>query len=85
MYLLEKSPLRVSSRLCDSTHSLEGALSADAQDRIFPYLRQISLPLGKVLYESGGTLRKLPCWILRLIVVCPGAQKVTSLSCTLTA
>ncbi len=38
---------------------LLAALPTDAQDRLFPYLKQISLPLGKVLYESGGTLRQV--------------------------
>jgi CRP-like cAMP-binding protein len=38
---------------------LLAALPAAAQDRLFPYLKQKSLPLGKVLYESGGTLRQV--------------------------
>jgi CRP-like cAMP-binding protein len=36
---------------------LLAALSSDVQDRIFPYLELIPLPLGKVLYESGDALR----------------------------
>jgi CRP-like cAMP-binding protein len=33
------------------------SLPADARERLFPYLRLVELPLGKVLYESGGLLR----------------------------
>ena len=36
---------------------LLAALSEDAQSRLFPYLKKISLPLGKVLYESGDVMR----------------------------
>jgi len=36
---------------------LLGALSAEVQDRLFPHLEAVPLPLGKVLYESGDTLR----------------------------
>jgi CRP-like cAMP-binding protein len=32
-------------------------LSTEAQDHLFPHLEPISLPLGKVLYESGDALR----------------------------
>jgi len=32
------------------------ALPAEVQDRLFPHLELIPLPLGKVLYESGDTL-----------------------------
>jgi len=37
-------------------HLLE-ALSREAQERLFSHLEWVSLPLGKVLYESGDTLR----------------------------
>jgi CRP-like cAMP-binding protein len=33
------------------------ALPTDVRDRLFPYLELVPLPLGKVLYESGDTLR----------------------------
>jgi len=33
------------------------ALPADERKRFFPHLRLVELPLGKVLYESGGPLR----------------------------
>jgi len=35
---------------------LLAALPAEVQHRLFPHLELISLPLGKVLYESGDTL-----------------------------
>jgi CRP-like cAMP-binding protein len=35
------------------------ALPPDARERLFPHLRLIELPLGKVLYESGGPLRHI--------------------------
>ena len=33
------------------------ALPPDVQGRLFPYLEPVDLPLGKVLYESGDTMR----------------------------
>lgn len=33
------------------------ALPADARERLFSHLKLVELPLGKVLYESGGLLR----------------------------
>ncbi len=36
---------------------LLAALSTDIQNRLFPSLELVPLPLGKVLYESGDTLR----------------------------
>ena len=33
------------------------ALPADAQSRLFPHLELVDLPFGRVLYESGDTLR----------------------------
>ncbi len=36
---------------------LLAALSAEVQNRLFPHLELVLLPLGKVLYESGDTLR----------------------------
>lgn len=35
---------------------LLSALSEEAQQRIFPHLELVTLPLGKVIYESGDTL-----------------------------
>lgn len=36
---------------------LLAALPVEVQERLFPHLEQVSLPLGKVLYESGDTMR----------------------------
>jgi CRP-like cAMP-binding protein len=36
---------------------LLGLLSAEAQQRLFPFLEEVSLPLGKVLYEPGDKMR----------------------------
>src|ERR1041384_2759179 len=36
---------------------LLAALPADVQERLFPHLEAVELPLGKVLYESGDALR----------------------------
>jgi CRP-like cAMP-binding protein len=38
-------------------NQLLAVLSADARSRLFPYLELVDMPLGEVLYESGGTLR----------------------------
>ena len=43
-----KSPLQ---------NHLLAALPVDVQERLFPHMELIELPLGKVLYESGDTLR----------------------------
>ena len=37
-------------------NQLLAAMPVDVQDRLFPYLELVALPLGKVLYESGDTL-----------------------------
>ena len=36
---------------------LLAALSGDVQERLFPHMEWVELPLGKVLYESGDTMR----------------------------
>lgn len=36
---------------------LLAALPAEVRERLFPYLEPVPMPLGKVLYESGDTLR----------------------------
>ncbi len=36
---------------------LLGALPVEVQERLFPYLDQVPMPLGQVLYESGDILR----------------------------
>lgn len=40
-----------------TTNRLLNALSPEVQQRIFPQLKYTALPLGKVLYESGGVLQ----------------------------
>lgn len=39
------------------TNRLLAALPAESQQRLFKYLELVSLPLGKVMYESGETMR----------------------------
>jgi CRP-like cAMP-binding protein len=36
---------------------LLAALSPEERERVFPHLRRVSMPLGKVLYESGDALK----------------------------
>ena len=38
-------------------NQLLAVLPAEVQDRLFPHLELVDLPLGKVLYESGDTMR----------------------------
>lgn len=45
------------SRSTPTQNHLLAALPADLQARIFPLLEPVDLPLGKVLYESGDTMR----------------------------
>ncbi len=35
---------------------LLAALPGEVQDRLFPHIELVTLPLGKVLYESGDAL-----------------------------
>ncbi|WP_290887448.1 cyclic nucleotide-binding domain-containing protein [Arenimonas sp.] len=44
-------------RSTPTQNHLLAALPADVQARIFPLLEPVDLPLGKVLYESGDTMR----------------------------
>jgi CRP-like cAMP-binding protein len=57
---------------------LLAALPAEAQDRLFPLLELVSMPLGKVLYESGDTLRHVyfptDCIVSLLYVMESGAS-----------
>lgn len=39
-----------------TANRLLAALPAEVQTRLFPYLKLVTLPLGKVLYESGDTM-----------------------------
>lgn len=51
----------MASRVSETPHPeqnrLLAALSATERERLFPHLQRVSLPLGEVLYESGGQLR----------------------------
>src|SRR5665811_1445507 len=38
---------------------LLAALPAEAQQRLFPYMKLVDLPLGKVIYESGDALHNV--------------------------
>ena len=54
------------------------ALSADEYERLFPLLEQVSMPLGEVLYESGGELHyayfPIDCIVSLLYVLENGAS-----------
>ncbi|TBU92020.1 Crp/Fnr family transcriptional regulator [Stutzerimonas kirkiae] len=47
----------MSERYTPQQNHLLAALPAEVQQRLFPHLESVPLPLGKVLYESGGTMR----------------------------
>ena len=47
----------MSTRKSPTQNHLLAALPAEVSERIFPHLELISMPLGEVLYESGGELR----------------------------
>jgi CRP-like cAMP-binding protein len=47
----------LSEQACPQQNYILAALHADAQARLFPHLQLVHLPLGKVLYEPGDTLR----------------------------
>ncbi len=57
---------------------LLGALSAEIQQRLFPHLELMAMPLSKVLYESGDTLRYVyfptDCIVSLLYVMESGAS-----------
>ncbi len=42
-----------------AANRLLGALSEEVRERLFPALEQVDLPLGRVIYESGGAQRHL--------------------------
>ncbi len=46
----------MSTPITPQQNHLLAALSADVQGRLFPHLEAMSLPLGRVLYESGDAL-----------------------------
>ncbi len=57
---------------------LLAALSAAEAERVFPHLQSVPMPLGKVLYESGDTLRHVyfpaDCIVSLLYVMEDGAS-----------
>ncbi|ROQ20773.1 CRP-like cAMP-binding protein [Marinimicrobium koreense] len=59
-------------------NQLLAALSPDVQQRIFPHLEEIDLPLGKVLYEPGDKMRHVyfpaDCIVSLLYVMESGAS-----------
>ena len=56
---------------------LLAALAPAERERIFPHLQLVDMPLGKVLYESGDTLRYVyfpaDCIVSLLYVLADGA------------
>jgi CRP-like cAMP-binding protein len=64
-------------------NQLLAALPAAAQDRIFSYLQELSLPLGKALYESGDRMRQVyfpvDCIVSLLYVMEDGASAEISI------
>jgi len=59
-------------------NNLLAGLSLEERNRLFPHLQLVSMPLGKVLYESGSTLRHvyfpLDCIVSLLYVMENGAS-----------
>ncbi len=59
-------------------NQLIAALTAGVQDRLFPKLERVNLPLGKVLYESGDVLKHVffptDCIVSLLYVMENGAS-----------
>jgi len=57
---------------------LLAALAPEERERIFPHLQLVEMPLGKVLYESGDTLRHVyfptDCIVSLLYVLADGAS-----------
>lgn len=47
----------MSRTLSPNKNYLLAALPVEVKERLFPYLEEVRMPLGKVLYESGDTLR----------------------------
>jgi len=52
-----KVPTPAPSSQSPQKNQLLSALSAEARERVFPHLKPVPMPLGKVLYEPGDTLR----------------------------
>jgi CRP-like cAMP-binding protein len=54
---MRHSPTPAIERLPPTHNRLLNLLSREARERLFPHLKAITLPLGKVLYESGDVLQ----------------------------
>jgi CRP-like cAMP-binding protein len=54
---MRHSPAPATTTLPPTHNRLLNRLSQDARERLFPHLKAITLPLGKVLYESGDVLQ----------------------------
>ena len=61
-----------------AANHLLAALAPEERERIFPHLQLVDMPLGKVLYESGDTLRHVyfptDCIVSLLYVLADGAS-----------
>jgi CRP-like cAMP-binding protein len=76
--------MRLMVALHDPPHNhLLAGLSLGERNRLFPYLRLVSLPLGRVLYESGDLLRDVyfpvDCIVSLLYVMENGASAEISI------
>jgi CRP-like cAMP-binding protein len=76
--------MRLMVALHDPLHNhLLAGLSLGERNRLFPYLRLVSLPLGRVLYESGDLLRDVyfpvDCIVSLLYVMENGASAEISI------
>ena len=69
--------------MVDTAHDLRrnhllAALSAEARERVFPHLRLVAMPLGKVLYEPGDLLSHVyfptDCIVSLLYVLTDGSS-----------
>ena len=53
---MTRTPATLDQHSPQRNHLL-AALSSEERDRLFPHLRLVTMPLGKVLYESGDVQR----------------------------
>ena len=52
-----RSGTAMAAKHASTQNQLLNALSAEVQQRLFPHLERVEMPLGKVLYESGDIMR----------------------------
>ena len=52
-----RSGTAMAAKHAPTQNQLLNALSAEVQQRLFPHLERVEMPLGKVLYESGDVMR----------------------------